>query len=265
MARAVRALHRSIEVLEGIGLRGVATLATGKVKVKGLPKPVFIRNGTSDLSVLIHIFVDKDYGDPSPAHSKAVKAFYSRTVEQGKVPVIVDCGANIGLSAVWYANLYPKARIFAVEPQPENFAVLLKNTAPYPNIVPVQAGISSRATRLQLAAGGGDWGWQTVEHDTGEVETVTIPDLLGRGGVPFIVKIDIEGFETTLFEDNVSWVRQIPVIVYESHDWMLPWRGTAHSIASVLTSQGKRDYVQLRENMFSYSHELLRSESPDQK
>src|SRR5215204_1252324 len=40
---------------------------------------------------------------------------------------IIDGGANIGLTAVFFANKYPKSEIVAIEPEEENFEMLRKN------------------------------------------------------------------------------------------------------------------------------------------
>jgi FkbM family methyltransferase len=45
--------------------------------------------------------------------------------------VIADIGANIGLTALYFAVTYPNARIFCFEPLPENINLLRLNTAPF--------------------------------------------------------------------------------------------------------------------------------------
>ncbi|HXM64716.1 MAG TPA: FkbM family methyltransferase [Terriglobales bacterium] len=42
-------------------------------------------------------------------------------------PVILDCGANMGMATLYFKWLYPKARIEAFEPDPTTFAVLKRN------------------------------------------------------------------------------------------------------------------------------------------
>ncbi len=84
----------------------------------------------------------------------SVSDFYEDVLNRSEVPVIVDCGANIGISSVWYAQRYPRARIIAVEPEPENFRILSMNAANYPNIVAVQGGVSDRQTRVSLTNAG---------------------------------------------------------------------------------------------------------------
>lgn len=48
-------------------------------------------------------------------------------VPTGTAPVIVDCGANIGMSVLYFKNLFPKASILAFEANPRVFPLLQKN------------------------------------------------------------------------------------------------------------------------------------------
>ena len=177
---------------------------------------------------------------------------------KSKTPLIIDCGANIGLASIWYAQKFPAAKIIAVEPEPENFRILTMNAASYPNIVPIQGGISDRETRLSLAnRDDAPWAWETTEADSGQIMSFTIPSLLETlpSAILMIVKIDIEGSEVELFRSNVDWVAQTPVIVFEAHDGLFNWRGTFHAVVSILTKQ-PRDYLQNGENTFSILHSI---------
>ncbi|HLI94186.1 MAG TPA: FkbM family methyltransferase, partial [Puia sp.] len=46
-------------------------------------------------------------------------------------PLILDCGANIGMSVIYLKELFPKARIIAFEPERKIFQFLQKNTAAF--------------------------------------------------------------------------------------------------------------------------------------
>ncbi len=69
---------------------------------------------------------------------------------------IIDGGGNIGLFSVLMANRYPKARIFAIEPDPGNFSQLQKNTANYPTVTPINAGIWNKTCFLKVVDEGHD-------------------------------------------------------------------------------------------------------------
>lgn len=51
-----------------------------------------------------------------------------------KEPVIIDAGANVGVSALFYKSLYPKANITCIEPVPNTFKNLEKNLKDFPDI-----------------------------------------------------------------------------------------------------------------------------------
>src|SRR5258708_5077800 len=46
---------------------------------------------------------------------------------QSERPYIIDAGANIGLSVIYFKRLYPNCSIVAYEPDPEIFSLLAKN------------------------------------------------------------------------------------------------------------------------------------------
>jgi predicted O-methyltransferase YrrM len=47
------------------------------------------------------------------------------------VRTIVDAGAHIGGSVLWFTSRYPNARIIAIEPRLATFALLRENTKTY--------------------------------------------------------------------------------------------------------------------------------------
>jgi len=196
---------------------------------------------------------------PDPRYEARLLARARAIRDAGRTPVIVDCGANIGISAIWFADRFPDATILAVEPEPANHALLQRNTAAHPNIVAIRAAVSDHRGRVSLTNDGGEaWGWATREAEDGDVETVTVGDLLARvpDGAPLIVKIDIEGGEVDLFRSATEWTRETPLIVFEDHDWMLPGRGTFAAVMKRLVDE-PRDYFRRGENTFAFSHALL--------
>src|ERR1700741_4382586 len=89
----------------GLSVFNSAELREGKIALPGISHQLKLRKGTSDLEVFREIFLFNTYDFPVPE---------PRT--------IVDAGANIGLSAVYFANRFKDATIFAVEPESSNFA-----------------------------------------------------------------------------------------------------------------------------------------------
>jgi FkbM family methyltransferase len=235
--------------------------AQTEVRVIGYTDPISLRIATSDWSIFHQIFVDKEYQEPSQQQARCLQLFYEKTVEDGRTPVIIDCGANIGLASIWYASKFSQAKVVSIEPEPSNFALLQQNTSRYRNIIPYNAAISNRRTRVTLSnISDAPWAWETSESSSGAIEAITIDDAISLvpNAAPLIAKIDIEGFETDLFQSNYEWLKSFPLVVFEHHDWLFPWRGTAHAVYEALTKSGPHDYVQCGENVFSYSHTLLK-------
>ena len=48
-----------------------------------------------------------------------------------ETPLIIDGGANVGLSVLFFKRSYPKSRILVFEPDPAIFQVLAKNCTAY--------------------------------------------------------------------------------------------------------------------------------------
>ena len=87
-------------------------------KIKGLKHPVFLSNYQADVTTLFQIFFAKEYKVPSDLSPD----------------FIIDCGANIGFSAIYFANEFPTSKIIALEPDKQNFGFLQKNTSFYKNV-----------------------------------------------------------------------------------------------------------------------------------
>jgi FkbM family methyltransferase len=227
------------------------------IKVPDISCPVYFRPGTSDWYTLCQIFIDQDYDFSLwPDHFRAIEEHYGCLLEASKTPVIVDCGANVGHAAVWFAEKFPKAIIYAIEPEPGNFSILQENAAQCQNIVAIHAGVLDRESCLSLSNPGSEsWAWETRETESGDIKTITIPSIFARSSsqAPLIIKIDIEGSEVDLFRSNVDWVKSVPLIIIETHDWLGGWRGTGHAVYSRLSTH-PRDYIHRHENMFAFAH-----------
>jgi FkbM family methyltransferase len=233
--------------------------ASRQVTMSNVSHPIWMRPGVSDWIVMERIFLDREYDPVSDHHDRAMDLLMKSIVASGKKPLIIDCGANIGLSSVWFSERFPGATVVAIEPEPANFQMLSLNAGNFPNIIPINAAISDRLSRVTLSnSSDTPWAWKSEETETGEVAAVTIPHVvsLHQNHVLMAVKLDIEGFEVNLFRDDTGWVDDLPMMVFEMHDWMMPWSGSGHSFFSVLTKR-KRDYLVQGENLFSYSHAAL--------
>jgi FkbM family methyltransferase len=180
-----------------------------QIEVPGYRYPVFLRTHTSDVEVFEQFFVNRVFEFPLPASAR----------------FILDCGANVGYSAIHFAHRYPEAKIISVEPEISNFEILKRNVDAYPNITAIQAGIWNKPGRLKIINYGiALWGIQVAESEEQDSETmpaITIEELLTRSptGRIDILKMDIEGAELEVFSTGYeSWLGVTDVMIIELHD-----------------------------------------------
>ncbi|HLJ62523.1 MAG TPA: FkbM family methyltransferase, partial [Stellaceae bacterium] len=163
---------------------------------------------------------------------------------------------NIGVSADYFAQTFPAARIVAVEPDPGNIALARRNCTA-PSVDFIEAGIASLDGRATLADPGfGAWGLRTEREEEGPVALISIESILARypDATPLLAKIDIEGFEAELFSRNTGWVARFPLIIIELHDWLMPGRATSANFLKTVASLN-RDFTYRGENVFSFANE----------
>jgi len=168
-----------------------------------------LRPYAGDLFVLYEVLMHECYALP-------------RTLcDPARVRCILDCGANIGLTSIYLAGQYPQARIFAIEPHPENFRLLCANTRSEPRITPIQACLAANRTKPRfLTATKAAWGNQINDAADGiAVPAVTIDCVCQDYGIDCIdlLKMDIEGAEKEIFAD-AAFLSRVRLVVIELHD-----------------------------------------------
>ena len=185
------------------------------------PKPfdVRVRPRSNDIYTIDEILIDRVYASTLECIPDA------RT--------ILDLGANIGLASLYFASAYPAARLYAVEPDADNFRLVQRNLAllvaagravvrrgavwdrdvevafiPPESLGHVNQGTVSAVDSLSVAPAANQvcagMRIATMIRDA-RFETV---DLL---------KIDVEGAEVGLFADCQDWLPRVNAIAIEFH------------------------------------------------
>lgn len=185
-----------------------------KIYLKSYQHPVEFRHNTSDITVFSQVLVDGQY---------------SCVADLEDPKLIIDCGANVGYSTLYFLNKYPNAHVIAVEPDLENFKLCEKNLTPYAERVSlVRSGIWSHPTGLiifqEKSEERNEWGIQVKEvqgTQKPDIHATDIYSLLKSSKFTSIdlLKIDIEGAEAIIFSQNYeNWLRQVKNIVIELHN-----------------------------------------------
>lgn len=217
----------------------------------GRERSLHLRPNGSDFDVFLQIFDQRQYDTSAMRRHDDIQSRYEAILCEGKTPLIVDAGANVGLSALYFRDRYPKARILAIEPEDGNFAELTKRADDF--IIPIHAGLANFDGQLEVCDPGlGEWGFRTKRAEHG-VPAIRLGTLLETYPCePFILKIDIEGFEADLFDDP-ALLDRFTLIYFEPHDWMLPKQRSASSFVSAVAGLD-RDFLLAGENIVSISN-----------
>lgn len=224
-----RVLFRHIARLQGRKAVAVAVRGVG---------PIYIRPGGSDTATLRQVFAFGDYDVRfNPVVFGRLKCRYDAILAAGRIPVIVDAGANIGAATLWFRMLWPSACIVSIEPERENALILHKNVDNRENVIVLEAAVGARPGAVTIASGTTGWGAQTVRSETG-IPVITIAEAVAnvQESQLFIVKVDIEGFEDELFEENTDWIGDAAMVIIEPHDWMFPGRHTSRSFQRAMAA-----------------------------
>lgn len=204
---------------------------------------VWLREGTSDRAVLEQIFYTEEFNISTAPQFAWIRAAYDKVLAAGEKPLVVDCGANIGLSALYFARHLPQARIVGIEPARDNVELARRNTTHNPLIEIVEAAVHDEARPLEIANPGAEKFAYRVQElrapGAQAVEGVTIPSLMERHGARrnLIVKVDIEGGELALFRSNIGWLDHTDLLIVETHDWLFPGQGTSRTLFQALAGR----------------------------
>jgi FkbM family methyltransferase len=241
------------------------TLAVANLTIGATARRFHFRPKSSDEGVIKQIFVDKDYDLRRLRRFQSLVDYVQRQEKTGRKPLIVDAGANVGASPIFFLSDFATARIVAIEPDRANFDLLTRNTEGL-DVDCVHGAVHSTAGRARLVnVGEGHWGFRTEAVGNGSdgadsVACVTINDIYAAhepAYFPFIAKIDIEGGELDLFSANTEWVAKTPILIIELHDWLMPEQGTSAPFLKCIAGLD-RDFVYWQENVFSIANGLDR-------
>ena len=147
-------------------------------------------------------------------------------------PVILDCGANIGLSILYFKRCYPQARILAFEPEPDYLHLACSNMILH-ELADVEirqqalAGRDGQQSLYRFSAPGMEIPVASLYPNPRAqrslmVQSADILRVVNDLGDIDLVKLDIEGGETDLVQRLVEGqaLRKARHYVVEYHRWV---------------------------------------------
>lgn len=134
--------------------------------------------------------------------------------------VVVDLGANVGTATAFFRAHSSRARIIAVEPDPETCSRLRANVGSLPDVEVIEAAVTDQDGTVALRRTDSSWSASLNWGDHGEVEVraVRLQTLLSELdiGEVDLLKVDVEGSEYRIVESFHDWSR-MRCIVIEVH------------------------------------------------
>lgn len=225
-------------------------------------------NSIGDNGVIAQMFRYQDYDFKNWVQGQKLWSLYTES-DGHRQCLIIDAGANIGASTVYFLNMFPNSFLYSIEPDRVNYEILELNTRSYSNKFNFFGGISNVDGELEVVDPGlSDWGFRTnkVDMPSNKFQQVVksisplsiLKDESVNGALPFIFKIDIEGAERELFSGDTSWMKKFPLVIIELHDGMLPFSGSSSNFLKAAASY-EFDIVHKGENIFLFNRDLLKN------
>jgi FkbM family methyltransferase len=190
------------------------------------------RLNRADLWTIHEVWVEQEY----------------RVSQLCKPRVVVDLGANIGLTSLWFANLFD-AVVIAVEPSEANAAVARKNLERFGSkATVVQAAVGAAVGTGTFLPGPASTCGRMDFHNTLSnseqiseravevpiIDMASVLRLIPSDSSIDLLKIDIEGGEEELLRGDVSWLDRVNAILIEFHPDLIDY----HAALATLVRAG---------------------------
>jgi FkbM family methyltransferase len=179
--------------------------------------------------VLRLLDLDIEYADALSLAPQWHDIFVRRSLDlraSTDAPRVLDCGANVGLAAIWIKRAFPRARLTAFEADPAIYAVLQRNLHRnnLADVDVVHAAVWRERRSIRFRCEGSDSGAiDQVAAGTGgrvqDVPAIRLRDELARGVPVDLLKLDIEGAEMEVLADAADMLHHVRAIHVEVHDF----------------------------------------------
>ena len=160
-------------------------------------------------------------------------------------PTIIDAGSCIGVSILYFKQLYPLAKIYGFEPDKNIYSVLKKNIEQnhLTDVEILNFGLGKTVGILKFYPDNSDGGSVVEEQNKDSVVEISIKTLSSYLNEPIdLLKMNIEGMESDVFEEIESKLSNVNEIILEYHCFD-NLKQTLGNILNILDRQGFRYVV----------------------
>jgi len=189
-------------------LRLVPSSASGRIRTIALRDGTRLsyRRNRGDIQTIREIWLCPTYEPPFPAR---------------RLDVVVDLGANIGFTSLYFARRLGAGTCVAVEPDAANASLLRRNLEQNGIAAIVLEAAVGRldGTAMFTSAAESNLGRLADAKGATPVRVVSMRTVLEHVGDRRIdlLKIDIEGGEGALFDADTTWLDRVDAIMMEFH------------------------------------------------
>ena len=160
-------------------------------------------------------------------------------------PLIIDCGANVGISVLYFKQLFPEANILAFEPDP-NISAYFKKNMEANGVKGVQLeekAVWKDANGIKFGVEGADGGSIFFEGEKSiQIPTIRLRDVPEQYPAVDLLKLDIEGAEVEVIRDCQDQLKKVKFLFIEYHSWIAN-KQELDVLLACLESNGFRYYI----------------------
>ena len=140
-----------------------------KIKIQNEEHLFYFREDSlGDKGVLRQIFENHDYEISRWEQGRRLMKYHQK-ISQNHYSLIIDAGANIGASAMFFSKKYSNSFVFSIEPDEMNYRLLSLDSIKL-NCFNFHGAISSEDGELLLIdPGHSDWGFRTEKIKSNNV------------------------------------------------------------------------------------------------
>lgn len=192
-------------------------------------KPFKFHDGESFVDTFKELFCDEIYQFAPSSGSR----------------VILDCGANMGLSVLYFSQNYPDHQIIAFEPEKMIFDILQENvhTFQLKNVTLHNKAVWTKKETLKFYSDGGMGGRVNEAYSNREpvlIDALPLSDFISEQ-VDFL-KLDIEGAEDEVLRHCGEQLHRVQHIFFEYHN-KFQKKQSLHELLDLVHRQGFKYYI----------------------
>ena len=212
------------------------------MQVKAMGYNWLVHHGATFLNQFEGIFVNEVYAFKSDKES----------------PLIIDCGANMGTSVIYFKTLYPSASIIAFEPDVAIFKVLQHNieTNKLQGIELLNKAVWTANGEVGFIENNAQSGSINEQNKTATVSCIKLSDLLANHQEIDFLKIDIEGAELAVLTDCKNELHRVKHLFIEYHSYTNSEQKLPQ-LLSILSQANFRYYIQNNEKQSPFLNHII--------